>query len=513
MGLVSCGTWWFVFFLFFCLFVCLSVRWWILLHRSQQQQRRRRRTEGATTPRRRYSRPQWQSQSSSRSVVVVQRKRKKKSQRGEHGCWPAGQENPAPSKYDPNEDERRHVPRRRRWHLPHGGRVPHGSGLDNFGIEGGTTQDRETALAASIGINFDEALCRTTRPTAQSCPLLHLLVHSPAAEGRQRRLPVGRYRLRQGHFQNSLLPFIIVASSWIWLRHRASCTLFWASWTSRGDSGNWPPSSTTELAHWKSTFVPKSVVNISTTRVFVSLAILSFFSLFLFFRVVPSVCLSDVIHSCWKNRTALPRASLMLLWPLPCLPLSLSLTLSFEKKKHWIIWELDCLIYRFQILEQLMGYSPSAIKSMMAKGGDGKRLSQQVSAYLAPFFDRKIKNEKKSLAIDLFLFVYPFGTSLPLFDMHYIIYSGRAIPLFQLIGLRRSYIRASLWWCSADVTARTIETFVANFFSFSFIISSLLWIDARSSVIHGDPSLSLSPQFPIGIPSGNSRRRRVGCAY
>ena len=93
-----------------------------------------------------------------------------------------------------------------------------------------------------------------------------------------------------------------------------------------------------------------------------------------------------------------------------------------------------------------MGYSPSAIKSMMAKGGDGKRLSQQVSAYLAPFFDRKIKKrKKKSLAIDLFLFIYPFGTSLPLFDMHYIIYSGRAIPLFQLIGLRRSYIRASLW--------------------------------------------------------------------
>lgn len=55
-----------------------------------------------------------------------------------------------------------------------------------------------------------------------------------------------------------------------------------------------------------------------------------------------------------------------------------------------------------------MGYSPSAIKSMMAKGGDGKRLSQQVSAYLAPFFDRKIKKEKKKFSYRSFLVCLPF---------------------------------------------------------------------------------------------------------
>ena len=45
---------------------------------------------------------------------------------------------------------------------------------------------------------------------------------------------------------------------------------------------------------------------------------------------------------------------------------------------------------------------------MMAKGGDGKRLSQQVSAYLAPFFDRKIKKEKKKFSYRSFLVCLPF---------------------------------------------------------------------------------------------------------
>ena len=411
-----------LFSFFVCLFVCLSVRWWILLHRSQQQQRRRRRTEGATTPRRRYSRPQWQSQSSSRSVVVVQRKRKKKSQRGEHGCWPAGQENPAPSKYDPNEDERRHVPRRRRWHLPHGGRVPHGSGLDNFGIEGGTTQDRETALAASIGINFDEALCRTTRPTAQSCPLLHLLVHSPAAEGRQRRQPVGRYRLRQGHFQNSLLPFIIVASSWIWLRHRASCTLFWASWTSRGDSGNWPPSSTTELAHWKSTFVPKSVVNISTTRVFVSLAILSFFSLFLFFSS-GSICLSLGRHPLLLKKSDSPPSCIFDVVVAVAMPPTLSLS-------NFIFWKEKTLNNLRTWLFDLSVSDSGAADGLFAIGhqvhdGQGRRWQASFPASKCipcPVFRSKDqKKKKKKFSYRSFLVYLPFR-DLPPFVWHALYY-------------------------------------------------------------------------------------------
>ncbi len=129
--------------------------------------------------------------------------------------------------------------------------------------------------------------------------------------------------------ERSLFLYLLADSMRRWWR-RVSSAPFGASWKPRMATGDWPPPSTTDLPHWTSTLVPRSV-NISSPRLFLRFFFcVSLLSIFFFiFRVGSSsgsICSVSLgrrppPHSFDKRETgsvgSFHSASLMLLWPLP----------------------------------------------------------------------------------------------------------------------------------------------------------------------------------------------------